>query len=51
MGKRRRHTEAFKREAVRMMETRGERTIADIADSLAKRDIKVANESTVSALA
>jgi transposase len=34
MGKRRRHTEEFKREAVRLMETRGERTITEVAESL-----------------
>jgi transposase len=35
MGKRKRYTEEFKREAVRLVETRGERTIADVAQSLA----------------
>jgi transposase-like protein len=34
MGKRKRYTEEFKREAVRLVETRGERTIADVAQSL-----------------
>ena len=32
--KRRKHTEEFKREAVRLLENRGERTVADIAASL-----------------
>jgi transposase len=32
--KRKKHSEEFKREAVRLMETRGERTIADVAESL-----------------
>lgn len=35
MGKRKRYTEEFKREAVRLAETRGERTIGDVAQSLA----------------
>jgi len=35
MGKRKRYTEEFKREAVRLVETRGERTIADVAQGLA----------------
>jgi transposase len=34
MGKRRKYTDEFKREAVRLMESRGERTIADVAESL-----------------
>jgi transposase len=34
MGKRKRHTEEFKREAVRLMETRGNRSIADVAEGL-----------------
>lgn len=34
MRKRRRHTEEFKLEAVRQMEARGERTIAEVAQSL-----------------
>jgi transposase len=34
MTKRRRHTEEFKREAVRVMETRGDRTITEVAESL-----------------
>jgi transposase len=34
MGRRKRYTEEFKREAVRLVETRGERTIADVAQSL-----------------
>ena len=34
MGKRRKYTEEFKREAVRVMEARGERTVADVAESL-----------------
>lgn len=34
MGKRKRHTDEFKREAVRLMETRGERSIADVAEGL-----------------
>lgn len=35
-GKRKRHnrTDAFKREAVRLLENRGERTVADVAASL-----------------
>jgi transposase len=32
--KRKKHAEEFKREAVRLMENRGERTVADIAASL-----------------
>lgn len=32
--KRKKHTEEFKREAVRLLENRGERTIADVAASL-----------------
>jgi transposase len=32
--KRKKHAEEFKREAVRLLETRGERTVADIAASL-----------------
>jgi transposase len=32
--KRKKHTQEFKREAVRLMENRGERTVADIAASL-----------------
>jgi transposase len=32
--KRKRHTEEFKREAVRLLETRGERTVADVASGL-----------------
>jgi len=32
--KRKKHTEEFKREAVRLLESRGERTIADVAASL-----------------
>lgn len=32
--KRKKHPEEFKREAVRLMETRGERTVADVAESL-----------------
>jgi transposase len=38
MGKRRKYTEEFKREAVRLMEARGERTIADVAESLGVAD-------------
>ena len=34
MGKRRKYTDEFKREAVRLMETRGDRTVADVAESL-----------------
>ena len=34
MAKRKKYTEEFKREAVRLMESRGERTIADVAESL-----------------
>jgi transposase-like protein len=34
MGKRKRYTEEFKREAVRLVETRGDRTIGDVAQSL-----------------
>jgi transposase len=34
MGKRRKYTDEFKREAVRVMETRGDRTVADVAESL-----------------
>ena len=34
MGKRRKYTDEFKREAVRLMETRGERTVGDVAESL-----------------
>jgi len=34
MGKRKKYTEEFKREAVRLLETRGERTVADVAASL-----------------
>ena len=32
--KRKKHAEEFKREAVRLLETRGERTVADVAASL-----------------
>jgi len=32
--KRRKHTEEFKREAVRLLENRGERAVADVAASL-----------------
>lgn len=32
--KRKKHTEEFKREAVRLLETRGERTVADVAGGL-----------------
>jgi transposase len=32
--KRKKHTEEFKREAVRLLETRGERTVSDVAASL-----------------
>jgi transposase len=35
MGKRKRYTEEFKREAVRLVESRGDRTISDVAESLA----------------
>ena len=38
MAKRRKHTDDFKREAVRLMETRGERTVADVAESLGVSD-------------
>jgi transposase len=34
MGKRRKHTEEFKREAVRLLETRGERSVAEVAEGL-----------------
>ena len=34
MGKRRKYTDEFKREAVRLMETRGSRTVSDVAESL-----------------
>lgn len=34
MGKRRKYTDEFKREAVRLMETRGNRTVGDVAESL-----------------
>ena len=34
MAKRKRHTDAFKREAVRLMETRGDRSIAEVAEGL-----------------
>ena len=34
MAKRKRYTEEFRREAVRLMETRGERSIKDVADGL-----------------
>jgi transposase len=34
MGKRRKYTEEFKREAIRVMESRGDRTVADVAESL-----------------
>jgi transposase len=34
MGKRKKYTEEFKREAVRLLETRGDRTVADVAASL-----------------
>lgn len=34
MSKRRKYTEAFKREAVRLLETRGERSAGDVAESL-----------------
>lgn len=32
--KRKKHTEEFKREAVRLLEGRGERTVADVGESL-----------------
>jgi transposase-like protein len=32
--KRKKHPEEFKREAVRLLETRGERTVSDVAASL-----------------
>ncbi len=32
--KRKKHSEEFKREAVRLLETRGERTVSDVAASL-----------------
>jgi transposase len=34
MGKRKKYTREFKREAVRLMESRGDRTVADVAESL-----------------
>ena len=34
MGKRRKYTEEFKREAVRQLETRGDRSARDVAESL-----------------
>ncbi len=34
MGKRRKYTEEFKREAVRQLETRGDRPARDVAESL-----------------
>lgn len=34
MANRKRHAEEFKREAVRLMETRGDRSIADVAEGL-----------------
>ena len=34
MAKRKRHTDEFKREAVRLMETRGDRSIAEVAEGL-----------------
>jgi transposase len=34
MGKRRKHTDEFKREAVRLLETRGERSVAEVAEGL-----------------
>ena len=34
MGKRKKYTDEFKREAVRLMESRGDRTIGDVAESL-----------------
>ena len=34
MGKRRKYTEEFKREAIRLLESRGDRTVADVAESL-----------------
>ncbi len=34
MAKRRKYTEEFKREAVRLVESRGERSVADVAASL-----------------
>jgi transposase-like protein len=34
--KRNRHTEEFKREAVRLMLSRGERTVGDVAQSIAR---------------
>ena len=36
--RRRRHTTEFKREAVRLLETRGERTVADVAASIGVRE-------------
>jgi transposase len=34
MAKRKKYTEEFKREAVRLLESRGERTISDVAESI-----------------
>jgi transposase len=34
MATRRRYSEEFKREAVRLMETRGDRSVADVAESI-----------------
>jgi transposase len=34
MGKRKKYTEEFRREAVRVVENRGERTVRDVAESL-----------------
>ena len=34
MAKRKKHTEEFKRDAVRMMRNRGQRTVAQVADDL-----------------
>ena len=34
MAKRKRYTEEFRREAVRLMETRGERSISEVAEGL-----------------
>jgi transposase len=38
MGKRRKYTDEFKREAVRLVESRGERSVSDVAASLGVAD-------------
>jgi hypothetical protein len=45
--KRKKHPEEFKREAVRLMESRGERTVADVASGLTYQDTRLNNVDKV----